>query len=493
MPKDTSQIEAAPPENDPVKFSFLLSGEAQKDPEVPPVNALSEEELAADWARSARTVGGLTSFVPDIPKKDDEPKPKETPPPEEKKEEPAGEPPPEEKPKKKVSFKEAYTAAEPAPKPEEPPAPAPVAPAPVAATQSLTDEDRAFIDSLPEEARDSVEFWSGAEKVNPDKYKGSLRKQLDYLRNHKAKMDELEENDPDTPVDENPKYLAWIRQNKPQISAWEAKKLEKEILIQHAEERAASRHGKELAELKEWKERQELERVHGPIVQQKAAAVAQELLDSFKEITLAKEVIETFYAEVEKHGDPKKAHETVQEMYPDETEIITNHHRSGITMAEELISIRSGLKKADVEGNRLHLELANRIIAQEDAMDKPEMAKARVREGKAFAKSSEYIKMTPDQRQRHWTFSDDEIISFIKAEVRHRAQKDLEAHQKKVQTYLTRYGAKSQSGKPAANKQVQAEPAEGPRHQGVETPVSGQQAPSKSGDQTRSRLLDWDY
>jgi hypothetical protein len=505
MPQEPEKKKPESTEVDPVMLSFFTS---EPEPDLDKVPTEEElEQQRADEEREARremirrkSFGSLgnVDFEKDYRDKPEEGEEEEEedddgkkkPDEEEEDKDKEGE---EEKPKKKVSFRKPPEDFEPEPTPPQDKKPEPK-PEPEEEEKpegfQLSDEDRAFLDTLPDEAIESVEFFVDAEWVD-EKYKGYAKRQLEYLKQHQAKIDELEEADPDTDVTENPKYLAWVKKNRPHIPQRERRRLEREIVIREAEVRAekklAEKYEKELDENRNWRTRQE----RMPKVQQRTQGFAKSMIESLSSVEEAEDAVKVYNKVLEETGDVKKAGEAMREEYPEESDILAHTNRIAMALGSELIALKNGIKDFDSQ-ERLHQELLVRVNAQEEAMSKPAMKDKRIRDGRTFATAADYREMTPEQRKKHWTFSTDDMLSFIQAEARFQATKRLKEHKERVSRYVQKYGG----GKPAPKNPDKAPrkeaPDDQPRHQGTDSPSSAPRKASGDSKTSASALVDWD-
>lgn len=497
--QDPPKNEAPPPKEDPIVSSFLLAGEDELNLEGTPteeeLEKSTQEEAERDYLES-RSIGSLEvdeseqSEEPSNPDEGGDP-PKEDPGPE------GG------KPKKKVKFKDPFEEEEEeqSPTPDAPQSPKeddpPPQDSPKEEQTGITDEDREFVSKLPPEAQESIEFWRDAEQVD-ERYKGFAKKQIEYIKQHSAFTRKLRDDDPHTPLEENPKYVSWVKQNKPTITRAERRRLDREIVVHEAEKRLAEKQGKTLEEIQEWKRQQELEREHGPKIQERSSQFSSNLVNELEKVPGAEEPMKFFREQLEELKDPAAASQKMQEEYPDEAQIIFRNHQRGHQMASELLRLRSGISRPDLENNPIHKELASRIVAQEQAMMKPNMKDHRVREGKSFVPAAQLAQMKPEEREKHWTFSDREILNFLSRETLFRTQKELEKHNENVQRILSKYGKtqnrnqkRNESGQFTSEKQNNDD---APRHEGADSPSSTARA--SSGDESSSRadrLLNWDF
>lgn len=462
-----------------------------------------EEEKAEEEWRSSRSFGSLKSVEP-------EERPEEPPPPAssgEAKEEP----PAEDKPKKKkVRFKEptpastvpAVTAA--ATQPQPPTQPEPTPDKPKQSDSTLSDEDWNFVEKLPPEAKESVRFWSEAEEAD-QKYQGYAKKQVEYIRQHQSKVQQLREESPDVPIEENPKYVAWVKQNKPSAPRVEIKRLEKEIVINEAKKRLMQEQGRDLDELRQWKNKQEIEKTHLPVVMEKSVSFSKSLVDEVGKIPEAAEAMQLFKAKIDELKDPVKAGEVMAEEYPEEAAIIARNHRYTKTMADEFLRLRTGIAQPNVRydnagnpiGDPLHHQIADRVIAQEQAMLKPEMQAKRVRGGKQFATRQQLLSLPPEQRDNYWTFSDDEVLSFFSAEALARTKKELVDNKKRIELLIQKYGKDkktvSRDDQSAVSSSTLTASTNKPRHKGTDSPSSSQRAEQTDSSPRKSRLINWDF
>lgn len=519
MPKETTIQETQEEAQDPVSFSFLMGA---PDDKLDLDNTPTEEELekkAEEEFLSRKSFGGLGSVPEDEFKKSSE-EPDEggqgsdT---EDTKEEDKPESDEEKKPKKKkkVSFQDTEdsdSAASPAPAPAPTPQQQPQESQAQAQAQQgrqqesqpseegydfgITDEDRAFLDTLPEDAKETVGFWADAEVVD-EKYAGFAKKQIDYLRKHEEKAQEFQDADPDTPLEENHKYIAWVKRNKPSIPQREVKRLELDIIAKEAELRAEQKFKPEIEELRQWRERQEFERENMPKLRQKAQGFSQQLMQSINGIEEAKEVFDHYNnALKENDGDTRKAMQAISERFPEETQILNNTFQVGNALAGELIQLRMGFKNPDPQGNQAHATLAKFIQERENAMiNNPQMQQYRKRNGKDFAPAHVFRQMPPEQQEKHWTFTTDDLLMFINAESKNRAQAAIQQHKQRVQDYIKRYGNPETQAQEQQKQNKEKPEGDEPRHQGVDAPGSSQRQPG-SGEEaksTGSRLLHWDF
>lgn len=510
-PEDTATTTETAP--DPVQFSFLLSGEPQKKLDLDQVPSddelasegdepkkeepkLSDEEIAEEEWRSSHSIGS----IPPKPKKD-EGEPGD--------EEQAAKKPPQEKPaeagkKKKVKFRNPFedTKAKepevreqeqlPAVSEEQPPA---NTAHPEDGPYSITQEEYSnIVERLPQEARESVEFWLDAEEADP-RYKGFAKKQINYIRSLSQKVKQLREEDPDTPLDENPKYRAWVKQNKPAVPAKEIDRLKKEIVINEAKRRVKEETSKEVEDLRQWKDQQEREKEIQkklPALQQKSGTFAKVLIEELTKVPEAEEPMTLFNQKLAELKDPVKAAEAMAEEYPEEANIITRNHAQSKAIADEFLKVRMGIVKPDPETNRLHSLIAERVIAQEDAMMSPEMKSRRIRDGKMFTPAYQYRQMNPEERARHWTFNDEEVLNFLSAEAIHRTRRELSDNKKRINLLIQKYGNRKAANR-ADQQERKQQAANRPRHVGTDSPSSTPRTASNQETPQKSRLLHWDF
>lgn len=494
---DTTEVENQTTENenenDPVKFSFLIAGEPEQklDLESTP----SEEDLAnketldaeEEW-RNSRSIAA----VPDREKQneDTEKEPAET-----AEDSDSKESKPDSKERKKVKFKkkqpqfqqpqqeaqhtEAAPLNEEVPTAEEDPS-------------QLTTAEQEFIDKLPEEAKKSINFWKDAESVDP-KYKGYAKRQINYIKQLSQKVQELRDQDPDLPIAENPKYIAWVKNNKPSINKSEIERLKEEIIIKRAEERVSQKQESKLQEFENWKRQQEIEKTQGPIYQKQRAQISNELTDAISNLPEATEVMGLYRKTLAESNDSEKAIQAMREEYPEESAIIAQHYSQGKAMIDNLLAVRMGLvskENINLKQGSLHKEIASRILAQEQAMiTDPRLKGKLIKDGKKFATTKQLQAMSPAERQKHWTFSTDDLVSFFKQETVARTKKELLRHKKFIDRVLTKYGSKT---KPQSGDD-QTGNMDAPRHKGADSPSSSQRSPSKEKGSSVSKILDWDF
>lgn len=526
MPTDPdNQPEETLPEDSP-SYNFFLSAEvldAAADPTPPD---LSEEDLAADREREAeqerrkrireRNEGrGFGSLIPldDEPAEDGAGEGEDPPapdpdqaegddPPADKGEE--GEEPPPARKKLKVSKADPFPApstppASPTPspakepaKPEEP-APKPDAKADEPDPYELTDDDRSLIDELPAEARDAaydaLDLWKQASAVDPEKYGKQFDQWKKFFLEDATRRQKVLEKDPDADPDEDPQYLAWRKRSKPaDLSRVEARKLEREIITHEAEQRAAAKLSEETRELREWKQRKEVEERALPELHR----TVNQYGESFVEELKGDEVVGDFIATYEEAGGGEAGFQAAREEFGDaEADLMAGHYRSGLQLLNTMVACRQGLEAFD-ESNTVHTEAAKRVHHWEQALNSD--PKRRVRDDKEFAPWSEYVNLPEQERAKRWTLTNDLLSKMMRAEVRQRLTKDVKSHRERIEAEIARLQKRTGAKKPAAAPaQSSAKPDQPPVDDGAPPPPRARptRAPAPSSSAGSGKLDDF--
>jgi hypothetical protein len=308
-------------------------------------------------------------------------------------------PPPAEK-KVKVRRRE-----EPAPPP---PAPAP-APPPEPAAKPKTPEEL-FEESLIDEERDQLEVARFAEGKDPAKYKGYTAKVTKFLKEHQAYL-EQHPKAVQAGTDEAEAYETWLKTNNVALAPREAKILERELITEKARQETMKSTEAQMAELHDDNFRRDAE----PKIKAEADAVFSKLAHEAPPADFVKLAQE-------------KGIEEAKKQYPTEYRITTKVLSEAASDIEELRRLttkntRTGNPVRQYDpSNPQHVRVLKFMRDQCNyfkngpADEKPEHKAARARlnvqDGKTFLTRDEFYTLPAAQRERHWTFTPDQIVSM---------------------------------------------------------------------------------
>lgn len=335
-------------------------------------------------------------------------------------------PPPAPKKRKLIKIQTDMEAAKPAaPAPtqqQQPAAPAPAKPEPEVDPYAGLDEEQKF----------TLQIMEFAEEQN--KYKGMS----DKFRSYFDKLKTWESENPDAMDSEKEEF---ITQNMPKITPYEARKLEREYLLQEAEKRLSKKMSKLESEIEEEKKRNRVK----PLIEQavtqmeSALAVDPEVPEGDEAEPIFSEMVKTLAEE-----GPKAA----AEKYEDEYTVYQNHLNAG----REYMGIIEGTVPYDPK-NGLHQWLSTFLSSQEQAVaSDPRLSNFN---GRKFVTQNDYLRIQqehPEQLQNYYTLQPEDIMNCLVLNAQQDVKKMRENFAKKAERYGFKRGGvekQQQQGPPA--------------------------------------------
>jgi hypothetical protein len=264
-----------------------------------------------------------------------------------------------------------------------------------------------------------LEFYRDAEAIMPE-FKGSYDKQLSYFQRLEEKIAKLKESDPDTPIEENEDYLAFVENNKPQWSADLISDARSEIIIREAQARSDSKYEKKIHALET-----------RPRIEKATKAFNNQ---AFSEITsIDSSTMNEISVIMDEKGGGKRGVEAAREQFPDEVDAMMKVYSGYSAVAEAMMTVMEGIIPYD-PNNPLHEQAGNKVneFGQSMLAQDP---KHHDRNGKKFVTNAQWNGLTDQQREAHWTFSTQELTDFLSADAAIEAEViigDIEANQYKV-------------------------------------------------------------
>jgi len=287
-------------------------------------------------------------------------------------------------------------------------------------------EEREFIESLNDDEKFSLHFYSEAEQVDP-KYKGLRTKQLEYLKKNREKIEELRKEDPHTPIGENPDYLAFVEQEQPKLSPWQVE----EVRMGIATRRVRQEQQGDLQEIKAAQRRQEVmpevERELGQFDLSLTGQLPEPMLKTFN--TAAKE------------GGATAAVQKLSEEFPEETESVLRVYQEIQDEARAVIKTHRGVEAYD-PSNPVHERAGSKIIEWEQQVKRGKgMEKYRTNpNGQRFATFQEYASMSPEERPKHFTLSTQQVLTMLAADGKKRMNDAAQAAGEMRNAMFKRWG-----------------------------------------------------
>lgn len=289
--------------------------------------------------------------------------------------------------------------------------------------------DNLDLAGLDDDERNEVSTAAFAEKKYPGKYKGHTQKVLEFIRKHKQVYEEVRAENPEGEFDEsNPKYRGFVKANRPNVTEAERRRLDRERMTEEAVVEAEQRLAKKY------------QHVQDEISQLKARPVVEKTMNDYK--SLVKEVMP-------KADDDSLVEDTVSEF-----------SKLAVNAGEEFLMLSSQLRKYD-SANETHKWLADFIQEQGDLFVKSGHT-ALKRGSKSFVPRSKFNALPAGERDKHFTFTDEDVLQLIAANAKAAAEFKVKSEKEK----LEKAGYRRQPAvpvPPVTQPPVQLEPERSPR------------------------------
>lgn len=235
------------------------------------------------------------------------------------------------------------------------------------------------LNGLDEDEVEEVKTALFAEQQYPSKYSGYGKRVLEFIQKHKQFVKQQESENPDVSFDNsNANYQKFLQTNRPATTAAERKRLERERLL----DEAASMAEKRLAG--------KTKRLEDEVTQLKATPIVEKTLNDYR--SLLKDLMP-------KDEDPLVV------------EAVTNMSGKAVEAGKEFLLLSSSLKPYD-SGNETHKWLATFIQEQGELYQKSGHASLK-RGSRTFVPRAKYNSLNADERAKHFTFSDEDVLQII--------------------------------------------------------------------------------
>lgn len=258
------------------------------------------------------------------------------------------------------------------------------------------------VSGLDEDEVEEVRTAEFAEQRYPQRYPGHAKRVLEYIRKHKQFVKTQEQENPDVSFDQsNTAYQRFLEANRPTITSSERKRLERERLLEEAASIAERRLAGKTKKLEE------------EVTQLKATPLVERTINDFK--SLVKEIM------------PKEDDPIVLEKAEEMTGL-------AVTAGKEYLLLSSQLKQFDTK-NETHKWLADFIKEQGELYVQSKHESLR-RGGKSFLPRHQFNNLPADERAKHFSFSDEDVLQLIAVN----AKAAAEFHAKTERDRLKRAG-----------------------------------------------------
>lgn len=272
---------------------------------------------------------------------------------------------------------------------------------------------------LDREEKRAVDIWKFAERKHPERYKGAHARNIEFIKKHREAKARFEEEDPDTPLHENEKYLKWMEKNQPTMQADEQYELQEEL--------EEDRVDRKLAAKEKERKRAERDREVDQRIDREVRRYGHTLTPLMKQIGKKSEAAQAITKFVEDNAEDPKVGEKLLEEFPEFGNILSNNAQIGSALTRRWFELTARRDPFDPK-NAVDMEIARQLHSFEQEMLHPGNQKRQVRNGKTFATRADYAKMSPEERAKHWTFSDTQILKMQGARLMRDTVKQLDQY-----------------------------------------------------------------
>lgn len=277
--------------------------------------------------------------------------------------------------------------------------------------------DDDFLKTQPIEEQDLVATLRWAEKEG--KAKGKSSQYVDFLRKHQEFLK--------SGVEVNSyEHEEWLEENRPSLNPAEVRQWERGYDRYQAKEEMREEMREQNKKLRDLEVRPELEaqrsRINEALIQQ----LPKSVLDGLEE-----------------YGMDAEGQKKLMEALPVETSVSNQVYVETRDQVMAYLDVTRGVKKFDPD-NPAHTAAARKVVEFGRMMESRPDKEALVRDGKQFAPREKFVTMSPEERDKHWTFSPDHILGLFAEDMRLRVEKGIEEGRKSLleqeDAVLKKYG-----------------------------------------------------
>ena len=317
--------------------------------------------------------------------------------------------------------------------------------------QEEEDPNKEAVEALLPEEREFYDMAKFANE-NMEGYDGLDGKFLDYFKKSKQYVDKRLADDPFVELGEDEEYRKFIKDNRPDFTPQDAKKVEQEMFIAKAEERALEKMRPEVERLRREQE-----------LAQKKPQVAKKKND-FR--AKSQHIIpEDFRKQLSDGGE--EAVKALQESNPLEFQLMDQVSSNLLTLADTFMDVTSGMVPYD-EANTTHKQLLEWVQKEQDTYIQGGDTK---KDGKTFMRRERYYSLPEDKRTEYFTWTDDDLLGIMTVRAKQQLDAMLEHQRKMLEQAGYVRGAQPQQPQQVAPVQQAPRVAPTPREGG--TPSKG--------------------
>lgn len=290
-------------------------------------------------------------------------------------------------------------------------------------TTSLPTGTTLDVTGLDDDERSEVETAQYAERAHPEKYTGHAAKVLQFIKDHKKVVSEIEATG-EGDVEDNPRYKSFVKANRPGVTTAERRKLEQERMAYEAGQKVKAEVSEQVAELR--KQLQET----------RAQPVVDKAVSNFKEVVSA--------------ALPKDDELARQ--------ISNRIEATAATAAGTFLRLTNQLEAYD-HSNPLHKWTADFIEGQATVYQKSGHPSLK-RGNQSFVSRATYNQMAANDRAKHFTFSDDDVIQILGANAKMAAEEEIRQERARLEAAgYVRKAATPATPPPVSAAQVVLDPS----------------------------------
>ena len=311
------------------------------------------------------------------------------------------------------------------------------------------DKDKEFVDSLLPEEKEIYELARYASEKMPE-YKGADSTWKNYITKTKDYINQRLKDDPHVNLSDDEDYKAFIAREKPSFTSSDARKVEREMLLEKAEARAREKLKPEIERVRREQELMNL----APVVEKRKSQAVQKV----------KEVIPQEFREV---LEQENGVEQLQKTKPMEYAAIDAVATQALNSSSLLIDITSGAVSYD-PSNADHQALLNWVNQEQENFINSGQTH---REGKVFMRRERYFQLPENKRAEYYTWSDDDLVGIIAHRSKEAITQALERQQQMLAAYLNQPPQQQAQAPQPAPKPKAPSIASAPRPAPTEQPV----------------------
>ena len=291
------------------------------------------------------------------------------------------------------------------------------------AEESLPQEDPFVNELLPEEKQHLEVVRRVAKRTG----NGEDARLVDFFKKNKDYIEKRLQDEPDIDLSDDPDYQSFVARNRPDISSQDLREAEMDMVAERAERAAYQKLAPRIA------------------AQEREAAVAKILPEVNARKEKATAAVSSIIPEDIAKSIQESGAENVQKTMPFEYEIIDTAVTNAATYAQKLIDVTSGVERYDPQ-NQVHAELSDWIRQEEEVFIQTGQTKDQ--SGRPFMRRERWLSLPQQQRDKYWTWGEDQLIQIMYARAKESMDQALQQHRDKMSAY-------GQAPQPQQQTQVQ--------------------------------------